>query len=99
MKRIDIEYGGRLYSIGGRELVDVLKEVEDGVASGGATALLTGSFVLATPSSTTTDQSRPSPGLRSSGLLIDRFTRLFGDLHEVFAALSLIHISEPTRRS
>lgn len=37
MKRIDIEYGGRLYSIGGRELVDVLKEVEDGVASGGAT--------------------------------------------------------------
>lgn len=28
MKRIDIEYGGRQYSVGGRDLDDVLAEIE-----------------------------------------------------------------------
>lgn len=34
MKRIDIVYGGEHYSVGGRELDDVLTEIETGLASG-----------------------------------------------------------------
>lgn len=34
MKRIDIEYGGRLYSIGGREPEEVIAEITDGVQRG-----------------------------------------------------------------
>lgn len=33
MKRIDIVYGGELYSVGGRELDDVRQEVIDGMLS------------------------------------------------------------------
>lgn len=36
MKRIDIEYGGRHYSVGGRELDDVLGEIQRGVKLGAA---------------------------------------------------------------
>lgn len=35
MKRIDIVYGGELYSVGGREFDDVQREVSEGVAAGG----------------------------------------------------------------
>ena len=34
MKRIDIFYGGEHYSVGGRELDDVLEEISSGIASG-----------------------------------------------------------------
>jgi hypothetical protein len=34
MKRIDIEYGGRLYSIGGRTPEDVTAEIESALAAG-----------------------------------------------------------------
>lgn len=34
MKRIDIEYGGRLYSVGGREPEEIMREIEDGIATG-----------------------------------------------------------------
>jgi hypothetical protein len=34
MKRIDIHYGGQIYSVGGRELHEVEKEITDGIASG-----------------------------------------------------------------
>ena len=33
MKRIDIVYGGELYSVGGREFDDVRQEVLDGMLS------------------------------------------------------------------
>ena len=33
MKRIDIVYGGELYSVGGREFEDVRQEVLDGMLS------------------------------------------------------------------
>lgn len=36
MKRVDIEYGGRHYSVGGRELDDILEEITRGVDQGGA---------------------------------------------------------------
>lgn len=34
MKRIDIDYGGQLYSIGNRELGDLQREISDGIRSG-----------------------------------------------------------------
>ncbi|MFF2369121.1 hypothetical protein [Agromyces sp. NPDC058110] len=34
MKRIDIRYGGDQYSVGGRELVELVAEVEQGLAAG-----------------------------------------------------------------
>jgi hypothetical protein len=34
MKRIDLVYGGQRYSVGGRELDDLKKEIEVGLASG-----------------------------------------------------------------
>jgi hypothetical protein len=34
MKRIDIYYGGEHYSVGGRRLDDLLREVEAGLAKG-----------------------------------------------------------------
>ncbi|RLK52637.1 hypothetical protein [Microbacterium telephonicum] len=34
MKRIDIEYGGRMYSVGGREPDEVMREIEEGIESG-----------------------------------------------------------------
>ena len=34
MKRIDIVYGGELYSVGGREFEEVRQEVADGIADG-----------------------------------------------------------------
>lgn len=33
MKRIDVIYGGRQYSIGGREVEDLVREIEEGVLS------------------------------------------------------------------
>ncbi|SIT70289.1 hypothetical protein [Microbacterium sp. RU33B] len=36
MKRIDIEYGGTHFSVGGRELDDVLAEIAEGMRAGGA---------------------------------------------------------------
>jgi len=36
MKRIDISYGGQLYSVGGRTVEEVRTEVERAVAAGGA---------------------------------------------------------------
>ena len=36
MKRIDIHYGGQTYSIGGRDLSEVKKEITDGIAGGGS---------------------------------------------------------------
>lgn len=33
MKRIDVIYGGRQYSIGGREVDDIVREIEEGVVS------------------------------------------------------------------
>lgn len=36
MKRIDINYGGQTYSIGGRDVADVTREVEQAVQDGGA---------------------------------------------------------------
>jgi hypothetical protein len=33
MKRIDIVYGGRMYSIGGREYEDVKTEIAEGITS------------------------------------------------------------------
>ena len=64
------------------------------VASGSATALETGWFVFARPSSTTTDQSRSSPSRRGGALdarlgsrfFIDLHRRIFSDLDEFFAA-------------
>lgn len=35
MKRIDVHYGGNLYSVGGRPLDDVQRDVERAAASGG----------------------------------------------------------------
>ena len=35
MKRIDIRYGGELYSVGGRDLDDLREEIVRGVARGG----------------------------------------------------------------
>ncbi|WP_036317699.1 hypothetical protein [Microbacterium sp. B24] len=35
MKRIDVHYGGNLYSVGGRALAEVQHEVERAAASGG----------------------------------------------------------------
>src|SRR3990167_5755115 len=46
------------------------------IADGAATALLTGSLGLGVPSS----------GVSWSGLLIDFYRRILGDLHEVFTA-------------
>jgi len=34
MKRIDIQYGGDHYSVGGRQLEDLQQEIETGLASG-----------------------------------------------------------------
>ena len=34
MKRIDIVYGGELYSVGGREFEEVRQEVVEGVLAG-----------------------------------------------------------------
>ena len=34
MKRIDIYYGGEHYSVGGRDLADVTREIVEGVTSG-----------------------------------------------------------------
>ena len=34
MKRVDIQYGGEHYSIGGRELEDVKREIADGIDTG-----------------------------------------------------------------
>ena len=34
MKRIDIEYGGTTYRVGGRDLQDLQQEISDGVRSG-----------------------------------------------------------------
>lgn len=34
MKRIDIDYGGQLYSIGNRDLTDLQREISDGIRSG-----------------------------------------------------------------
>lgn len=31
MKRIDIHYGGQIYSIGGREPADLIEEIETGI--------------------------------------------------------------------
>jgi hypothetical protein len=36
MKRIDIWYGGEHYSVGGRSIDDVKREIIDGLASGAA---------------------------------------------------------------
>lgn len=36
MKRIDIEYGGRHYSVGGRDLDDLLAEIVQGMDAGAA---------------------------------------------------------------
>jgi hypothetical protein len=36
VKRIDINYGGQTYSIGGRDVADVTREVEQAVQDGGA---------------------------------------------------------------
>jgi hypothetical protein len=36
VKRIDINYGGQTYSIGGRDLADITREVEQAVQDGGA---------------------------------------------------------------
>lgn len=33
MKRIDIMYGGHQYSIGGRDLQDLKREIEEGIAA------------------------------------------------------------------
>lgn len=35
MKRIDIEYGGRTYCVGGRDLADLQREIADGIRAGG----------------------------------------------------------------
>ncbi len=35
MKRIDIVYDGQLYSVGGRDLSDLLEEVRSAIADGG----------------------------------------------------------------
>lgn len=35
MKRIDLHYGGSLYSVGGRSLEEVQREIERAAASGG----------------------------------------------------------------
>jgi len=34
LKRIDIEYGGRLYSVGGRDPAEVMTEITEGVSDG-----------------------------------------------------------------
>ena len=34
MKRIDIDYGGQLYSIGDRDLEELQREISDGIRSG-----------------------------------------------------------------
>ncbi len=34
MKRVDIEYGGRLYSVGGRDPEELMREIEDGLVTG-----------------------------------------------------------------
>lgn len=34
MKRIDIIYGGEHYSVGGRDLADLRREIEEGLAGG-----------------------------------------------------------------
>jgi len=34
MKRIDIQYGGQTYSVGGRSLTEVEREITDGMATG-----------------------------------------------------------------
>ena len=34
MKRVDIQYGGEHFSIGGRDLDDVRREISDGLDSG-----------------------------------------------------------------
>jgi hypothetical protein len=34
MKRVDIEYGGEHYSVGGRDLEDIKREIDDGLRSG-----------------------------------------------------------------
>lgn len=34
MKRVDIHYGGQLYSVGGRSLDELRREIAEGVASG-----------------------------------------------------------------
>jgi hypothetical protein len=34
MKRIDIEYGGQHFSVGGRELDDLLAEISEGLRDG-----------------------------------------------------------------
>ncbi|MCR2799890.1 MULTISPECIES: hypothetical protein [unclassified Microbacterium] len=36
MKRIDIRYGGHSFSVGGRELADLQKEIETGLHTGGS---------------------------------------------------------------
>lgn len=35
MKRIDLVYGGHMYSIGGRDFDDLKREIEEGIAAEG----------------------------------------------------------------
>ncbi len=35
MKRIDVHYGGEVYSIGGRDFDELKREITDGIAAGG----------------------------------------------------------------